>query len=102
MCAPLHHLGGNPELLCYASTARQLLHELSVNNQHCTLADTALVDLIGGVFGKTERVGYALPSIAIGRVRWEFKGHRLRGRDVIGEEAVDGVFNDNDHCVQGG
>ena len=99
MCAPLHHLDGNPELLCYTSAARQLLHELSVHDQRRTLTDTVLIDLVCGIFGKRKRVGYVLPPIAIGWVCREFKGHGLRGHEVIGEEAVDGVFDHNDQRV---
>ena len=73
-----------------------------MNDQHCTLTDTVLIDLVCGVFGKTERVGDVLPPVAVGRVRWEFKGHGLRGREVVGEEAVDCVFDHDDHRVQGG
>lgn len=73
-----------------------------MHDQHRTLTDTVLIDLVCGIFGKTERVGDVLPAVAVGWVCREFKGHGLRGWEVVGEEAADGVFDHDDHRVKGG
>ena len=67
-----------------------------------TFAEAVLVDLVSGVFRKSEGARYELPAVAICRVRGELERGGLRGKEVVGKETVDRVFHNQHHCVQRG